>query len=248
MEGLADTGAQICTAGVDLMESLGINKSYLIPTTMKVKGVTHSAMSILGAIFLEISSGGRYTKQVVYIACEACRLILSEKALCDLGVITKNFPSPDTFPSNETNTESHHTPQVNSQVIELLGNKSKCGCLVRTHVPPIPTTIPFKPTAYNRENLAGWILKHYASSAFNICEHQPIPQMTGPDMIIRIDDDVSPVAIHSPLPVPHHWKRQVKEGLGRDCRLGVIEPVPAGTPTTWCSRMVVTSKPDGTPR
>ena len=38
MEGLVNTGAQICTAGVDLMESLGINKSYLIPTTMKVKG------------------------------------------------------------------------------------------------------------------------------------------------------------------------------------------------------------------
>ena len=36
--------------------------------------------------------------------------------------------------------------------------------------------------------------------------------------------------------------------MERDCRLGVIRKVPAGTPTTWCSRMVVTAKADGSPR
>ena len=72
--------------------------------------------------------------------------------------------------------------------------------------------------------------------------------MAGPDMVIRFENDVVPTAIHSPIPVPHHWKRKVKEDLNRDCKLGVIEPVSAGTATTRCSRMVVTAKQDGSPR
>ena len=55
-------------------------------------------------------------------------------------------------------------------------------------------------------------------------------------------------AVHTLIPVPFHWKRQVKKDLDRDVELGIIEPVPAGTPTIWCARMVVTSKKDGTPR
>ena len=55
--------------------------------------------------------------------------------------------------------------------------------------------------------------------------------------------------VHIPIPVAYHWKREVKENLNRDIRLGMIESLPAGTPTTWCSRMVVAPKPHtGKPR
>ena len=59
---------------------------------MNVKGVTHSPVTVLGAIFLQVSASGMYTKQIVYIVRGARSLILSEKALKDLGVIPKNFP------------------------------------------------------------------------------------------------------------------------------------------------------------
>ena len=36
--------------------------------------------------------------------------------------------------------------------------------------------------------------------------------------------------------------------MERECRLGVIRKVPAGTQTTWCSRMVVTANADESPR
>lgn len=36
--------------------------------------------------------------------------------------------------------------------------------------------------------------------------------------------------------------------LDQDVDLGIIEPVPAGTPTTWCARMITVPKSDGTPR
>ena len=43
-------------------------------------------------------------------------------------------------------------------------------------------------------------------------------------------------------------QKQVQTDLDQDIRLGIIEPVPPGTPTIWCAKMVVVSKKDGTPR
>ena len=67
-------------------------------------------------------------------------------------------------------------------------------------------------------------------------------------MKLIIDKTAHSVAVHKAIPVPIHFQDQVKEGLDRDVRLGVIEKVPAGTPTTWCHRMIACPKKDGTPR
>ncbi|KAK3711280.1 hypothetical protein QZH41_004332 [Actinostola sp. cb2023] len=68
-----------------------------------------------------------------------------------------------------------------------------------------------------------WLLEHYAASTFNTCPHRALPCMEGPAQ--RVHDD-----------------------LLRDEALGVIERVPYGEPVTWCHRMVITRKHDGTPR
>ena len=68
-----------------------------------------------------------------------------------------------------------------------------------------------------------------------------------PPLRLFIDESATPVAVHSPAPVPLHWEGPVKASLERDLRLGVIERVPVNTPTTWCSRMVITPKHDGNP-
>ena len=63
-----------------------------------------------------------------------------------------------------------------------------------------------------------------------------------------IDPQAIPTAHHSPIPVLLHWQDEVKAGLDRDVRLGVLEPVPIGEPVTWCHRMVICAKKNGTPR
>ena len=72
--------------------------------------------------------------------------------------------------------------------------------------------------------------------------------MHGDPVKIHLQEGATPVAAHSPIPIPLHWRDQVKAGLDRDEALGVIERVPAGTPTTWCSRMVCVPKKDNSPR
>ena len=94
-----------------------------------------------------------------------------------------------------------------------------------------------------------WIIDKYASSAFNQCEHQPLPLMKGsPPIKLHVNPEAEPVAIHKARPVPVHWRDKVLAELERDVRIGVLERVPIGEPTTWCSPMVICPKSDGSPR
>lgn len=63
-----------------------------------------------------------------------------------------------------------------------------------------------------------------------------------------IDPLTTSTAHHNPIPVPLHWQEKVKAGLDRDVRLGVLEQVPIGTLVTWCHRMVVCPKKNGSLR
>ena len=93
-----------------------------------------------------------------------------------------------------------------------------------------------------------WLLHRFASSTFNTCPHRPLPCMTGPPVEIHLEDGVIPRAVHTAAPVPIHWQEQVLSDLKRDEALGVIERIPYGEPVSWCHRMVVTRKHNGTPR
>ena len=124
----------------------------------------------------------------------------------------------------------------------------ECKCPERSLPPPIPTVIPFPAISANINNLKQWLLNYYAASTFNTCPHNQLPLMTGPPLALMVDPEATPVAIHSPIPVPIHWQDEVKAGLDRDVSLGVIEPVPVGEPVTWCHRMVVCKKKNGQPR
>lgn len=76
--------------------------------------------------------------------------------------------------------------------------------------------------------------------------HKPLQTMRGKPLNMTFIPGSTPTTFHTPIPVPHHWKKKVKQDLNQDVSLGIIKPVPVGTPTTWCSRMVVAHKKDST--
>ena len=156
----------------------------------------------------------------------------------EIGIIPLRYPH-----------EQPHTQLLNVSTHAVVKQGlAKCGCLLREQPPARPGVIPYEPIPENRERLEKWIINTYASSAFNACEHQVLPRMTGEPLTIHFKENYAPKAIHTPIPTPHHWRAQVKADLDRDVALGIIEPVPQNTPTTWCSRMVIVAKKDGTPR
>ena len=69
-----------------------------------------------------------------------------------------------------------------------------------------------------------------------------------PPIEIHVSETAKPKACHTAATVALHWQEQVHKDLIRDEALGVIEKVPYGEPVSWCHRMVVTRKHDGTPR
>ena len=83
--------------------------------------------------------------------------------------------------------------------------------------------------------------------AFNKCQHQALPQMSGQPLDVHFRPDALPKAFHTPIPVPHHLKDEVNAALDADVRLGTIERVPPGNPTICCSRIVVMPNKNGSP-
>lgn len=86
------------------------------------------------------------------------------------------------------------------------------------------------------------------ASTFNTCPHQPLKMIEGKPLNITLIPRITPTAVYTLIPVPHHWKKRVKQDIDWDVTLGIIELVCVGTPTTWCSRIVVAPKKDRLPR
>ena len=249
---MADTGCQSCLVSLSIIRRLGLSEADLIPVTTRMRAANNSGISILGAVILRLTgttTPGQHleTRQIAYVTNESDRLFISRETCQDLGIISDRFPTIGETPSPQHNHTA--TTSVGSADETIPQPKLQaCDCPRRQAPPPKPTALPFPATETNRELLQDWLLNHYKSSTFNICEHQQLPFMDGSPMRLMVDPDAEPVAHHTPIPVPLHWQEAVKAGLDQDVALGVLEPVPVGEPVTWCHRMVVCPKKNGKPR
>ena len=234
MEAMADTGCTTMVAGLEFIHNLGLAKGDLLPVRTQVKAANKTSIKILGAVVVEVKVDGPnrdgVSKQVVYVTDSTDKVYLSLEACVQLGLVQQSFPhQPSDGPGD--------------YVCDIA---SSCDCPVRSKPPPIPDQLPFPPQ--EKGKLKDWLLARYASSTFNICEHQQLPTMSGEPLQLFVDPNVKPHAVHMPAPIPIHFHQEVKAGIDREVRLGVIKRVPQNTPVTWCSRMVIATKADGTPR
>ena len=155
---VADTGCQTCTAGMNLVNKLNCNESTLINTRHKIIGITDANLDIRKALMVDISHHNKTTKQMIHISSNTTGLYLSETALKELNLIDKEFPHHITRNCAGATTKT----------------KDTCTCPKRTSPPKPPTCLPFQPLPENIQKLRTWLLKAFASSAFNICPHQPL--------------------------------------------------------------------------
>ena len=116
-----------------------------------------------------------------------------------------------------------------------------CSCPQCGEAPPRP---PFPCTPENNAKMKAWCLYRYGST-FNTCPHCALPSMEGPLIEIHVNPTAPPKACHTPANIPLHWQQQVYDNLVCDEGLGVIGHMPYGEPVTWCDRMVITRKHDG---
>ena len=254
---IADTGAQTNVWSLREFLAAGFERSILLPAPNLV-AANHSRISIDGAFFGVIQGNSRDGQRVqchamIYISSDVSTLYLSQETLADLGVLSPCFPS---IGEHRVSDEDNNTPcpsqnptrSLTGGCASVSHQTEPCTCPQRTAVPPLPQALPFPCTPDNNPKMREWLLKRYAASTFNTCPHRALHCMTGPPIEIHVDPHAKPVACHTPAPIPLHWQEKVREDLLRDEALGILEKVPHGDPTTWCHRMVITRKHDGTPR
>ena len=143
------------------------------------------------------------------------------------------------------NNQQKHSAQMEDEYKLMEMVEEDCKCAPRKPVPPPPTELPFPATEENAEKLENYLKEYYAESALNMCPHQELQVISGEPMTIQFKEGMEPKAAFTPAKVPLHYRDEVKKGLDDDEALGIIERVPEGTPTKWCSRMVTQVKKSG---
>ena len=249
---LADTGAQSNLWGWKNFQEAGFCKKDLMPVSITIRAANKIPINILGA-FKATFSGMSPKKEVircdgiVYVSDSVTGFFLSYETMVDLLIINKDFP---TIGSQLPHQHSEVAVSSNENDPNRLDSHKDvtCDCPPRSRVPDRPNKLPFEATNTNVSKMRDWLLQRYAASTFNVCPHKLLQQMSGPPLEIHLENDAKPRACHTPAHVPIHWQKQVEADLIRDVRLGVLERVPFGEPVSWCHRMVVTRKQDGSPR
>ena len=264
---ITDTGAQLTVINISMLHTLGIKTNSIFSVATQLSTVTRASVDLVGGVFLIISAANketgetRQTRQLCYVSKSVPATYLSDEACEALGCIPPSFPSVAAHDEAQQHRGGH--PQVGAAHSDISAanlpsctntgvvgpHDVPCKCPKRSLPPTDKPVLPCAPTVENLPIIKQYILERFHSSAFNKCEKQPLPLMeNAPPLRLFVDPTATPVAVTSPGTIPHHWATDVKAGLDRDERLGVIKKVSVNEPLEWCARMVVTAKTDGSPR
>ena len=258
---ICDTGAQLTVVPYSLLENMKIRPETMFQVQTTINGASNVPIMVEGGILVKITAYNpktglaKHSRQLAYVSKHVTVPYLSLSACIDLAMVPASFPEVGSADNNDNPFPAqvqaviNQNPQKCSNTGVPRNSDTPCQCPTRSLPPTSDPQLPCAPTEENLPKLKQYILDRYRSSAFNCCEHQPLPLMDGsPPLRLFVDEDATPVAIHTPRQVPLHWQADVQRGLDRDCELGVLEKVPVNDPVTWCHPMVITPKSDGSPR
>ena len=203
---MLDSGASISVAGLKVLKVLGIRKEDLLQTKLTVTSADSSKMTILGVVLLEFRHPDtkEIVPELVYI-CEGTKTnLLSFGACVALGYMSPNMSTvsnPEACITTQTKTDQTEPVCTAKKMIEGARCREKievdlgttlpggvrrgkvgdcpCDCPLRSLPPDPPDEMPYEPKVENVKKLEAWILERYKSSAFNVCECQPLPTMHG---------------------------------------------------------------------
>ena len=120
---------------------------------------------------------------MVYISPDSKHFYLSKEAMVQLGVISKDFPKVGAaFPY----------PSACSTSVDPIS--VTCNCAQQS--PGMPDSLPFAACLENVPKMKEWLLKRYASSTFNKCQHKPLLKMAGPSVKFHIKPNPNPIKLN----------------------------------------------------
>ena len=242
-DAVTDSGAMLNLWSYQECLEAGFTDDDLLPVSMDLEAANKSPISIEGALFLRLSgkspTGTIYScAALVYISRQARGFYLSLESMMDLLIIPRDFPHIGAVPDQPAMNSSCSAPTTAPPCDE-------CPQTTRTAVPARPKTLPYGPIPENNERMEQWLLEYFASSTFNQCAHQPLPEMVGPPIAFHLKEGATPKAAHTPATISLHQQEDFQGCLTKQTSQDTIERVPHGEPVTWCSRCTPTIKPNG---
>ena len=138
--------------------------------------------------------------------------------MVDLGLINSGSPLFPGEVKTEVVDNSHSSSHMADSKKEA-NNDGVCGicsCPLREGAPEHPRVLPFEPNPENVDQMKKWRLDKFASSKFNTCPHHSLPELSGPEVQIHVDNNAKPKACHTPASIPIHWQEKVHADLLRD--------------------------------
>ena len=189
-------------------------------THLRHMGLGGFSLAYQGWLPVTFEIGSRTTKQALYICNKIQVIYFSKEACIDVGILPPCFLKTMTSPPSVTCDPIHPAHKTDKPIFEN------------------PKTPPYPPTSKNIQNLKQWQWDQFATRVFD--KSGKFPAMSGPPVHNHLKDGAISKAKHNPIPVPYHYREEVEKVLWDD--------VERGSPTDWCSTMVITAKKNGKPR
>ena len=90
------------------------------------------------------------------------------------------------------------------------------------------------------------MINTFKSTAFNVCENQPLQMLKDTKMEVIIKPGAIPKRTMRPIPCPIYLREQAKKNLEAGVKLGIIEPVQLnGEQPSWISPALFVLKSNG---
>ncbi len=173
-----DTGADVCLAGTNLLNSSGISKKELRPASEKLSGIGSSLRS-LGKLPVTIRNGCNEVETELHICPAAHQLFLSYEACRELGYIPNNF--------SEVINKSAEVRATTSQRLVFPRPRSKEWTLSETA------------TKEEIQEIKSKLVAKYPDVFFSGGE---LPPMQGKPMVIELTEDAVPFKVTTARQLP----------------------------------------------
>ncbi len=224
-DAIADTGAEACVAGLELLRSLGVSKKILQPAKTRMFSFSGKQEKCLGILLVELANE-HYKALVEVNICPhvSDNLLLSLEVSKALGYVRPEFPQiiPPTEPLDPEATVRCDPVAISSTKLESRW------------------VLDDSATEAELKEMRDKLIKAYPDVFY---DGKGLPPMTGDKMHISLDENAVPFKVTTARKLPHAAREDIKRQLEDMVKKVIIAPV--NEPTKWVHPMVVVLKADG---
>ena len=163
-EAIADTGAAICCTSDKEMEKMGLKKSTVLKSNLKLYAADKRQLDIVGCVPVNISTKQEdeviTIKEILYFVNGLDKTFISKDALVALGAVPQKFPRVSAMRPAvvaNLNTANGHTNEDEDFSID------ECTCPQRCEAPD-PPKLSNPVETYTVDELKNILLEHYNMS------------------------------------------------------------------------------------